>query len=197
MRSIAGMCIAWSLIGCTEGTRVTQVASPELAVYLGASVEKIEGGAWPKEGSKWNEDFVLQVPTDVRVVLPLGEEFQSQSQLTFLSQQNGVLTGVELQPAERLLPYQDAIDVVEQFFGKMKALDQKNVGERIKVWRSSEPAINRSRTLSSGGFIPGGVKLYAAIRVHSSGDGRYVILGLYDARSYGIEKATKHKNEEP
>ena len=160
--------------GCT---RIDDRSLPPVTVdvWLGGCVDKIQGLEWPKEAGVRADTRAIQTPADVRIHFPSGRVCHLKSKMTFLGQKDNVLSRITLTPAEELLSFREAVDLVGALADKLGIQGNEALVSAMESWRREQPdpSIYES-SRAQGCDIEEGIALFLEIKPHRSEGGWFV-----------------------
>ena len=120
----------------------------EMEVWLGGAVDKLVGHQWPKEGDEYADSCGLDRPVHLAVRLPSGKKLTVWSKYVLLSQEEGIVTMVVVNPCPVPCKFREAIDAVEKFGRNVVLEDGPAYFAELQRWREvvKPPLINHNLT---------------------------------------------------
>lgn len=162
------------LLGCAETNRNSAVEEIAIQVSLNKPVKDIVGHAWPETGETRMEFTAIEHQHSLTVVFPTSRKWTSPSQLTFLSQEDGILLEVVVTPLRTATTFSSALSNLRETADTLGVSQDKTVVERIGDWSRVPPTWSPFASKPLGCEVEHGIAFFAEIKP-SPEDGKWYL----------------------
>jgi len=182
MRAIYVVMLA-PLLGCTETSRYSTVLDHNIRIALEKPIEQSEGFTWPESADGQPEFAAIEQQHVLTVQFPSGRLWTTQSQLTFLSQDDRILTEVVVTPLRKTATFIDALSHLRNTAEIFDVNQDELYVQKMSEWSEKPPVWDPFATKSFRFEVEPGINLFAEIRPSTEG-GRWIVSYSFTVAKY-------------
>lgn len=154
--------------------RGTHVSRPAINVALDKPVSEITGYSWPEDGGVLLDFTAVEDSCEVTLMFPSGTNWMTESQLTYLAQEESVVSEVVVTPLSKSTSFANALAHVTNTARELGIEKTSQFDDRVDEWLKKPPSWNPFAAVSVACEVEPKIKMFAEVKP-STEDGKWFV----------------------